>query len=67
MQTSVKAEIEKHQFLLNVARTLNHKTPNATLADLQREPEQALAVTKDLVGRFGAASRLNDRSMRTAS
>jgi len=64
MSTSVEAEIEKHRFLLNAARTLNHKMANATLADLERELEQSLAIVKDLVGRFGGESRLNSRSLR---
>lgn len=37
MATTVKSEIEKYPFLLNLARMMHYQNPGSTLADLRQE------------------------------
>jgi len=66
MQNSVKNEIEKHRMLLNFARTLNHKNPESTVADLERELEDCLSTVREIKQKFGGSVRLNDSGTTTA-
>jgi hypothetical protein len=58
---NVKTEIEKHPYVLNLARALNYHNPGSTLFDLRDELRISLDVVDDLIARYGESTLLRDK------